>query len=143
MQRLSNYVRTYRKKAGLSQRELSRMLGYRDQGQQVSRHEHFDKVPPLDVALRYEAIFHVPASKIFAGLYESAEATVQKQVSGLEASLKVPHPDSGQERGHGRKLQWLLSRRDGRETPHLDERASSATPHGVRPQAAKTGICGL
>jgi|GEM_PF-2010851 len=138
-QRLPNYVRTYRKKAGLSQRELGLMLGYRDEGQ-ISRHEHFDSVPPLDVALRYEAVFKTPVSEIFSGLYESAETLVGKRVAGLETQLKIPRTDRVRERGNRRKLQWLLSRRNGVENPRTDEHASSAASDGVRPPAAKTGI---
>jgi transcriptional regulator with XRE-family HTH domain len=138
-QRLPNYVRTYRKSAGLSQRELALVLGYPDEGQ-ISRHEHFSTVPPLEMALRYEAAFHVPVSKIFGGLYECAEASVQKQLTGLKDNLKVSNPRRSREKGNRRKIQWLLSLQNGTENPQLDERASSASPHSVRPPARETRI---
>jgi len=138
-EKLPNYVRTYRKKAGLSQRELGLVLGYLDDGQ-VARHETFDTVPPLEVALRYEAAFHIPVSQIFGGLYESAQASVRKQMTGLEKALKTPDLCDYRERRKARKLQWLLSSRNGAERPRTDECLTSTASSGVRPQAAEAGI---
>lgn len=138
-EKLPNYIRTHRKKAGLSQRDLGQALGYPDEGQ-VARHETFDTVPPLEMALRYEAVFHIPVSQIFGGLYESAKASVQKRMSGLETSFKTPSLRGSRERAAARKLQWLISRQTGVANPHIDERISPAASPDVRPPAAKTGI---
>lgn len=136
-QRLPNYVRTFRKKAGLSQRELGLILGYRDEGE-VSRHEHFKAVPPLELALRYEALFHVPVSTIFAGLYNAAARDTERRMNRLETTLKVPNPDRKRERKVRRKLEWLLSRKDGRDIAELHARISPTAAHGMRSSTSET-----
>jgi transcriptional regulator with XRE-family HTH domain len=76
--RLENYLRTYRKKAGLSQREVAFLLGCED-GAQVSRYEKRRRLPPLETALAYEAIFGIPISELFAGMRQSVEEDIEKR----------------------------------------------------------------
>lgn len=66
---LANYICTHRKRAGLSQRELGKILGYTSVT--VFRHEHVVALPPLLTALRYEVLFSVRVSTLFAGMRES------------------------------------------------------------------------
>ena len=63
---LSNYLRTFRKRSGLSQDDVAFLLGVQS-GAEVSRHETFKRVPTLKTALSYEAIFGVPVRELFAG----------------------------------------------------------------------------
>lgn len=50
---LASRVRSHRKKSGLSQKDLARIVGLAEA--RVSRHERFGIVPPLSIALSYEA----------------------------------------------------------------------------------------
>src|ERR1017187_1885927 len=81
-----NYLKMHRKRAGLSQRELGLLLGYRDQGQ-VSRHERAHTVPPLVTALGYEVIFRMPISVLFPGIRESVSTEIEVRLAAMETDL--------------------------------------------------------
>jgi DNA-binding XRE family transcriptional regulator len=70
--KLENYLRTYRKRAGISQNEMGYLLGGHD-GTKPSRYEHFKRAPSLETALACEALFQTPVRELFAGMYERAE----------------------------------------------------------------------
>ena len=108
--RLVNYVRARRKKAGLSQRDLAFLLGY-NKGGAVSRHELFRSVPPLIMALAYEVIFQTPIDELFPGLQETVEAAIERQITEFESRLLVQKKDHiGLSRDIDRKLEWLRER---------------------------------
>jgi len=65
--RLPNYLRTHRRRVGLTQEELGGVVGYEDDGT-ITKHEKFQSTPPLETAIGYEIVFRVPVSEIFAGL---------------------------------------------------------------------------
>ncbi len=109
-QHLPNYLRTHRKTAGLTQRELGLILGYEDAGP-VSRHERFQSIPPLIVAIGYEIVFGVPLSKIFAGLQETVEQVVEDRIAELEGSLGQRSARGPQAAVTARKLEWLCARK--------------------------------
>lgn len=67
-----NYIRTYRKKLNLTQKELGRLIGC-DSREAISRHEWHKQEPTLRTALAYEAIFGIPVSVLFRGLYVEVE----------------------------------------------------------------------
>jgi len=108
---LGNYLRMYRKKSGLSLRELGSLLGYKDLSP-VSKHERSLSVPPLAIALCYEVIFRVPVSDLFPGVHARVTREIESKLAALEAEL-------GQRSGKGRganvtakKLIWLTERRE-------------------------------
>ena len=110
-QSLGNYLRTHRKRAGLSQRELGLILGYGHQGP-VSRHERLVSTPPLAIALCYEVIFRVPVSDLFSGLHGHVTQVIESKLAALEEQL-------GKQSGRGRgadevakKLVWLTERKE-------------------------------
>jgi transcriptional regulator with XRE-family HTH domain len=72
MPSLPNYLRTNRKQSALSQEEVAFLLGMKglDKGGKVSRDESYARVPTLEFALAYEAIYGKPIRELFAGLYE-------------------------------------------------------------------------
>jgi len=91
---LENYLRTYRKRLGFSQDEVAFLLQCKS-GAKVSRYEHFGREPGLRTALAYEAIFKVPVSELFAGIYEQVERKTLDQVRRLSEKLNSsdpPHP---------------------------------------------------
>jgi transcriptional regulator with XRE-family HTH domain len=80
--KLSNYLRTYRKRTGLSQQEVAFLFGCRF-GTKVSRYERFARKPSLRTALTYGVIFQVPLKELFAGIYEQAKRDVAKRARKL------------------------------------------------------------
>jgi DNA-binding XRE family transcriptional regulator len=109
-QAAENYLVAHRKKSGLSQREMGKLLGYRDAGQ-VSRHERSESVPRLTMAIAYELIFRVPVSQIFVGMRESIEHKVEGRLSRLEAELGNRNATDRDANLVAQKLVWLNERK--------------------------------
>jgi transcriptional regulator with XRE-family HTH domain len=107
---IDTYIRTHRKKAGLTQSEVGKLLGYSD-NDATARHETAQSLPPLVIALGYEVIFKVPISKLFPGLKETAEKTVELRIERFERCLQKRQKDHRLPKV-GQKLAWLLERRD-------------------------------
>ena len=76
--KLENYLRTYRKRAGLSQGEVAFLLGCKS-GTKVSRYEQFRRCPTLETTLALEVIFRAPVRDLFAGVHHRvAEMTTER-----------------------------------------------------------------
>ena len=114
-QRLENYLRTFRRKSGLTQREVAFLLGWKN-GAQLSRYEKRHTLPPLRTALAYQAIFKVPLAELFAGVRNSVEQDVVTRVDELVAGLQGKNQKGRQARLTARKLGWL-SQTHSRELP--------------------------
>jgi transcriptional regulator with XRE-family HTH domain len=82
-----NYLRAHRRKSGLSQRDVGKLLGYKDPGQ-ISRHERATSVPPLAAALAYELIFGAPVAAIFAELHDAVRRDVEPKLKEMETALE-------------------------------------------------------
>jgi len=82
MSKLPNYLRTYRKKAGLSQREVAILLGSSDPTR-VSRYELSKREPDVGVALAFEIIFGTPSRVLFAGRVAELEPVIRKRLEQL------------------------------------------------------------
>jgi transcriptional regulator with XRE-family HTH domain len=78
MSSLSNYLRTNRKRAALSQEEAAFLLGINgpNKAAKVCRDENFAREPNLQTALAYEAIYGKPVRELFAGQYQRIEQDV-------------------------------------------------------------------
>lgn len=76
-ERLPHYIRTFRRRSGLTQRELAWLLGCESRSK-VSHYERFVRKPSLETILAFELVFQAPAQEIFAGIAE-AVATVTKR----------------------------------------------------------------
>src|SRR3990172_10662490 len=87
MRKLPNYLRTYRKRAGLTQDEMAYLLGCRS-GAKVSRYEHFTRQPNLKTVFAYQIIFHVPAEKLFPGIYHEIEDITLERAKLLSHRLE-------------------------------------------------------
>lgn len=115
---LANRLRTLRKESGLTQVELSRILGFRSEIP-VSRHEHSTTVPNLLTALAYEVIFRVPISTQFRGLAKTVEAGIEARLAELEQELEQ-HDGKGRDAASiARKLIFLCARKDPEIKRHL------------------------
>ena len=86
IKRLSNYLRTYRKRNGLSQTDLAFLLGNGSRVN-ISRYEHHASMPSLEIALAYEVVFGVPACELFAGVFEEAQTQILKKARLLAKRL--------------------------------------------------------
>ncbi len=108
---LSNYLRIHRRRAGISQHELGKIVGYEDGGS-VARHEKRLALPPLLIALGYEAVFQVPASEIFPGIRRTVETGVEERLAEFENSLRERSGYGVEASATARKLEWLNERRN-------------------------------
>lgn len=104
--RLENYLRTYRRRSGLTQGEVVFLLG-RKNGAQLSRYEKRHRLPPLRTALALEAIYKIPLAKLFAGLRESVVAEMSKRLEKLDAEFKADGGSKRQRRINTRKHSWI------------------------------------
>jgi transcriptional regulator with XRE-family HTH domain len=101
-QRLDNYLKTYRKRSGLSQAELAFLLGCQS-GTKVSRYERQARVPTLETALAFGAIFGAPLRELFAGKCHKVESEIRKRARMLTEKLGK----TGSDRSTARKLEML------------------------------------
>src|SRR5690348_4554342 len=83
---LENHLKTYRKRAGISQKEMGYLLGVHD-GSKASRYEHFKRTPSLETALACEALFHTPVCELFPGVYARAARKTIRRVRLLRQRL--------------------------------------------------------
>ena len=111
LEQIASYLRTHRKKSGLSQRELASILGFLTEIQ-VSRHERSVTIPGLMIALGYEAIFRAPISEIFPGLFRAVEASIEDRLAILENELQQSTSKGRKAASIARKLEWLWERRN-------------------------------
>src|SRR2546426_8902075 len=88
---LHNYLRTYRKRAGLSQVEMAFLLGCHS-GAKVSRYEHAARRPNLETIVAYEVILHTALRDLFAGLYRDVEKRTRKRAGILIRNLESARP---------------------------------------------------
>ena len=108
--KLHNYLRTYRKRAALSQDEVAFLLGMNG-GAKISRHERRSGVPTLETALAYEALYGVPVRELYAGVYEKVEQEVKRRARTLAGRLDGGDPVTG------RKLERLPAVSSGAANP--------------------------
>jgi len=97
MARLPNYLKTYRRRAGLSQDEVAFLLGCQS-GAKVSRYERRSRQPSLETALAYEAVLGVPARELFAGVYEKVEEEIKKRARLLSGNVSAAQTNRETER---------------------------------------------
>src|SRR6202521_2789607 len=107
--RLANYLRAYRKKAGLTQGEVGFLLGSKN-GAQVSRYEKRHRLPPLATALACEEIYGVPVSELFAGIRQTVGRDILKRREELRARLQTKTANTRDARMTAHKLRSLGER---------------------------------
>ena len=74
----SHYIRRYRLRSGLTQGEMSELLGNRSGGT-VYNYEAFLREPDLRAALAYRVITGVPVEELFGGIYQDVRQQVTKR----------------------------------------------------------------
>lgn len=79
---LPNYLKTFRKRAGISQKELALLLGS-SSGSKVSYYESDKRIPTIKTIFMLELIFNAPASQLFQGIFEDAKNDVENNAIHL------------------------------------------------------------
>jgi transcriptional regulator with XRE-family HTH domain len=105
-QRLQNYLRTHRRRYGLTEAEIATLLGAAS-GTKVSRYENFARMPGVLAVFAFEIVFNQPASELFAGTYQAIRGEVQDRARSMVQRLQS-RPDA-QSRKNLRKLALLRS----------------------------------
>jgi transcriptional regulator with XRE-family HTH domain len=77
------YLRSYRRHAHLTQKELAYLLGASTPAK-VSRYESGERTPSLESGLAYEAALGAPVAKLFRGRYEAIQKEVEARRRKLE-----------------------------------------------------------
>jgi len=90
--KLDNYLRSHRKRAGLSQDEVAFLLG-RATGTKISRYERFSRRPSLETAFIYRVLFGAPVEELFAGVLQRVERTTKRRVQLLLRRLDKAEPN--------------------------------------------------
>lgn len=90
MKKLSSYLRAFRKRAGLSQKELAFLFGC-DTESIVWHHEQ-GRAPAFDAVVAYEYIFQTGCRELFAGVYQKVGQRVIARARPLHRRLSgKPH----------------------------------------------------
>ena len=76
------YLRTYRRRSGLTQSEVARLLGL-ESGQVVSRYERLDRNPSLETVLGCQVLFDVLPHELYPGLYKKVEKLTRQRIRAL------------------------------------------------------------
>lgn len=82
-----NYVAFFRKQNGLTQEELSELLGFRS-STTVHRVETGERQPTLRFALSCEVLFGNTPAKVFPGLYADIEEEVIRNGAWLDERIR-------------------------------------------------------
>src|SRR5262249_26586343 len=88
-----NYLRTYRKRAGLSQQETAFLFGCRS-GAKISRYELERRQITAEAVLTYEVIFQVPVRELFGGLYWDIKQKTVKRAKLLAKRVRRSELDA-------------------------------------------------
>lgn len=111
---LPNYLAVFRRKSGLTQSELGKLLGYEDQNT-VGRHEKSQAIPTLDAAIKYEIVFRVPVGEIFIGLHDLLTIDVEMKLAQFHEHLGTLSARDLNASSTARKLIWLAGRKNPKE----------------------------
>ena len=106
---LNNYLRSHRRRSGLSQSEVAFLLGSEDGGQ-VSRYEKGHRLPTLRTALAFTTIFGVSLSILFSGIQIGIDSEVLLRIKQLRAQLEKKRVEHRETAADGLKLHWLDER---------------------------------
>src|ERR1700746_1217269 len=86
-QKFHNYLRTCRRKAGLSHRELAYLLGNATAGH-ISRYERRKRLPSVKTALGFQAALNTPVSELFAETYRSVSKEVCRRARNRASEIE-------------------------------------------------------
>ena len=108
---VGTYLRFLRRKSGLSQRQLAKILGSVT-ANQISRHERTATPPNLLIAFGYQVVFQLPVSQIFPGLYHAVETAIEESLGELECELRNSAEMGPTAAAVARQLEWFWERKN-------------------------------
>jgi transcriptional regulator with XRE-family HTH domain len=85
---LTNYLRTHRKRAGLSEDDVAFLLGSKS-GARISRYEQGRQTPRLKTLLAFELLFHTPIRDLYSGMSQEVERDLRQQARLLIRKLSA------------------------------------------------------
>jgi transcriptional regulator with XRE-family HTH domain len=85
----NNRLVLYRKRIGMSQKDVSAILELRGRGV-LSRYERGAIVPSLQRALELEIVYRVPVAFLFPEQYEAARTRLRNKENELKQQPKQP-----------------------------------------------------
>jgi len=82
-------------------------------------------VPPLLIALSYQAIFRVPISDLFPGVYETTRLKIEERLAKMGRDLEQCSAKGRNAAMIARKLEWMWERQNPEQSdsPHASELA--------------------
>ena len=86
---LHNYLRAFRRGAGLTQKELAFLLSI-PSASQISRLERAVREPNLRTVLALESLFQASARRLFAGVFEEVQNQTHNRVRRFRNRLDHP-----------------------------------------------------
>lgn len=102
--RVKTYLRTFRRRSGLTQAEVAFLLGA-ESGAKVSRYERLSRRPSFRTALGLQAVFGIPADDLLPIITADVERKIIARVHLLSRRLER-HSDSARTK---RKIRFLTS----------------------------------
>ena len=88
---LPEYLRSERRRAGLSQEDVAALLGAGLIS--VRRYEQRKRLPALEIALAYEAVLGVPVADLFGRQFEEIRKRVRERATRRSGNLgRVKNP---------------------------------------------------
>ena len=88
-QQKQNSLILYRRRMGLSQKQVARLLGHRDTSM-ISHYEHGRALPPLAMALRLEIVYRVPVAFLFPAMYDALKRQIREHEETLAGTEQRP-----------------------------------------------------
>ena len=85
--RLSSYLRTFRKRSGLTQKELAFLIGAKS-GAQLSRFERLKRLPPTEAFIALIIIFKKAPHELFPHLHDKLLKLVHLRARKLHEELQ-------------------------------------------------------
>jgi transcriptional regulator with XRE-family HTH domain len=102
--KIKSYLRTFRRRSGLTQDEVAFLLGA-DSGAKVSRYERLSRKPNFRTALGLQVVFGIPADELLPGISAEVERKIIRRAHLLSRRLEG-RSDSARTK---RKLRFLTS----------------------------------
>lgn len=81
--KINNYLRLYRKKNGLSQKDIAYLMGFKT-STSISNYERGNKLPQLINLLKLEIVYRTPIAFLFKDHLDQ----LKKEIQEKEKSLK-------------------------------------------------------
>ena len=94
IQRLPQYLREERRRAGLSQAEVAYLVGA-EQRTKISRWERGKHLPTLRTALAYEALLGVPVARLFPAAFTAVRRGLVRRARQRSMKIRMVSLDRG------------------------------------------------